>query len=137
STLLVGRPGSGRSTLLARWVADRLEEDGWFIERNADKIHRVWRLSGKRLVAGMMYMGDWEARLLDVVEEAREQKGILWFDDLHLFGRLGVTRQSERSFADFFRGPVQRGDVTLVGTITREQLARLEDDAPSFAGLFT
>jgi ATP-dependent Clp protease ATP-binding subunit ClpC len=137
STLLVGRPGSGRSTLLARWVSDRLEEDGWYIERNADKIHRVWRLSGKRLVAGMMYMGDWEARLLDVAEEAREHKGILWFDDLHLFGRLGVTRQSERSFADFFRGPVQRGDVTLVGAITREQLARLEDDAPSFAGLFT
>jgi ATP-dependent Clp protease ATP-binding subunit ClpC len=82
-------------------------------------------------------MGDWEARLLDVAEEAREHKGILWFDDLHLFGRLGVTRQSERSFADFFRGPVQRGDVTLVGAITREQLARLEDDAPSFAGLFT
>ncbi len=137
STLLVGRPGSGRSTLLARWVADRLEEDGWYLERNTDSIHHVWRLSGKRLVAGMMYMGDWEARLLDVVEEAREHKGVLWFDDLHLFGRLGMTRQSERSFADFFRGPVQRGDVTVIGTITREQLARLEDDAPSFAGLFT
>jgi ATP-dependent Clp protease ATP-binding subunit ClpA/ATP-dependent Clp protease ATP-binding subunit ClpC len=137
STLLVGRPGSGRSTLLSRWVADRLEEDGWYIERNTDRIHHVWRLSGKRLVAGMMYMGDWEARLLQVVEEAREYKGVLWFDDLHLFGRLGVTRQSERSFADFFRGPIQRGDVAVIGTITREQLARLEDDAPSFAGLFT
>ena len=137
STMLVGRPGSGRSTLLARWVADRLEEDGWFLHRHTDRIHRVWRLSGKRLVAGMKYLGDWEARLLDVVEEAREHRGILWFDDLHLFGRLGVTRQSERSFADFFRAPVQRGEVVVIGTVTREQLARLEDDAPSFAGLFT
>ncbi len=137
STVLVGRPGSGRSTLIARWVADRLEEDGWYLHRNADHIHRVWRLSGKRLVAGMSYLGDWEARLLSVVEEAREHKGILWFDDLHLFGRFGVTRQSERSFADFFRGPVQRGEVVVIGTSTREQLARLEDDAPSFAGLFT
>jgi len=137
STVLVGRPGSGRSTLLAHWVADRLEEDGWYLHRNSDRIHHVWRLSGKRLIAGMQYFGDWEERCLDVVEDARKHKGILWFDDLHLFGRLGVTRQSERSFADFFRGPVQRGELVVVGTATREQLARLEDDAPAFAGLFT
>ncbi|MBE7447817.1 MAG: ATP-dependent Clp protease ATP-binding subunit [Kofleriaceae bacterium] len=135
--ILVGRPGSGRSTLLARWVDDRLEEDGWHLHRDAERIHKVWRLSGKRLVAGMQYLGDWEERLLSVVEEAREHRGILWFDDLHLFGRLGVTRQSERSFADFFRAPLARGEVVIVGTTTREQLARLEDDAPAFAGLFT
>jgi len=29
SLILVGRPGSGRATLLSRWVADRLELDGW------------------------------------------------------------------------------------------------------------
>ncbi len=137
STVLIGRPGSGRSTLLARWVDDRLAEDGWFLHRNADRIHRVWRLSGKRLIAGMQYFGDWEARCLDVAEDARKHRGILWFDDLHLFGRLGITRQSERSFADFFRGPVQRGELVVIGTATREQLARLEDDAPAFAGLFT
>ena len=136
SVVVVGRPGSGRSTLVARWVGDRLEDDGWSLHRNADRIHRVWRLSGKRLIAGMQYFGDWEDRLLDLVTEARTHRGILWFDDLHLFGRLGVTRQSERSFADFFRGPVQRGELTLVATATPEQLARLEDDAPSFANLF-
>ncbi len=136
STVLVGRPGSGRATLLARWVGDRLEADGWYLHRNADRVQRVWRLSGKRLIAGMQYFGDWEDRLLDLVTDARAHRGLLWFDDLHLFGRLGVTRQSERSFADFFRGPVQRGELTIVATATREQLARLEDDAPSFAQLF-
>jgi len=136
STVLVGRPGSGRATLLARWVGDRLEADGWSLHRNADRVYRVWRLSGKRLIAGMQYFGDWEDRLLDLVTDARAHRGLLWFDDLHLFGRLGVTRQSERSFADFFRGPVQRGELTIVATATREQLARLEDDAPSFAQLF-
>ena len=136
STILVGRPGSGRATILHRWIADRLEEDGWYLHRNTDRIRRVWRLSGKRLIAGMQYFGDWEDRLLDLVTDAQRRRGILWFDDLHLFGRLGVTRQSERSFADFLRGPVQRGDITVIGTMTREQLARLDDDAASFAGLF-
>jgi hypothetical protein len=132
-TVLIGRPGSGRSTLLARWIGDRLDDDGWALHRNADRIHRVWRLAGQRLIAGMSYLGDWEERLLALVTEARRHRGILWFDDLHLFGRLGVTRQSERSFADFLHGPIQRGELVVVATATREQWARLEDDAPTFA----
>jgi ATP-dependent Clp protease ATP-binding subunit ClpC len=135
-TVLIGRPGSGRSTLLARWIGDRLDDDGWVLHRNTDRIHRVWRLAGQRLIAGMSYLGDWEERLLALVTEARRHRGILWFDDLHLFGRLGVTRQSERSFADFLHGPIQRGELVVVATATREQWARLEDDAPTFATLF-
>jgi ATP-dependent Clp protease ATP-binding subunit ClpA/ATP-dependent Clp protease ATP-binding subunit ClpC len=68
-----------------------------------------------------------------VLDEARKRRGILWIEDLHLFGRLGQSRQSERSFADFFRGPVRRGDVALVAEMTREQHARLERDAPGLA----
>jgi ATP-dependent Clp protease ATP-binding subunit ClpA/ATP-dependent Clp protease ATP-binding subunit ClpC len=136
STLLVGRPGAGRSTVLARWVADRLEADGWSLHRSLERVRRVWKLSGRRLIAGMQYFGDWEERCLDLATEAGKSRAILWLDDLHLFGRLGVSRQSERSFADFFRGPLQRGELTIVGTITPEQLARLEADAPAFVDLF-
>jgi ATP-dependent Clp protease ATP-binding subunit ClpA/ATP-dependent Clp protease ATP-binding subunit ClpC len=135
STVLVGRPGSGRTTLLNRWVDDRLTEDGFELHRNLDLVHHVWRLSGKRLIAGMSYLGDWEARCLHVVEEARQHRGILWLEDLHLFGRLGQSRQSERSLADLFRAPIQRGQLTVVATMTAEQLQRLEDDAPALAAL--
>src|SRR5690606_5809662 len=68
-----------------------------------------------------------------VLDEARAKKGILWIEDLHLFGRLGQSRQSERSFADFFRGPVRRGDLAIVAELTQEQFARLERDAPGLA----
>ncbi|HUJ62016.1 MAG TPA: AAA family ATPase [Kofleriaceae bacterium] len=127
---VVGPPGAGKTTLIRQWVADRLREDGYPIHKNLDKCFHVWRLTGKRLIAGMAYIGQWEERLLSVLDEARKHKGILWIDDLHLFGRLGQSRQSERSFADFFRGPVRRGDLAIVGELTREQHARLERDAP-------
>jgi ATP-dependent Clp protease ATP-binding subunit ClpA/ATP-dependent Clp protease ATP-binding subunit ClpC len=48
-------------------------------------------------------------------------------------GRLGQSRQSERSFADFFRGPVRRGDLAIVAELSPEQHARLERDAPGLA----
>jgi ATP-dependent Clp protease ATP-binding subunit ClpA/ATP-dependent Clp protease ATP-binding subunit ClpC len=133
SVAVVGPPGSGKTSLIQQWIADRLREDGYGIHRNLDRCAHVWRLTGKRLIAGMSYLGQWEERLLAVLAEARAKRGILWIDDLHLFGRLGQSRQSERSFADFFRGPVRRGDVALIAEMTREQHARLERDAPGLA----
>ena len=133
STAVVGPPGSGKTMLIRQWIADRLDEDGFPIHKNLDRVHHVWRLSGKRVIAGMSYLGQWEERCLSILDEARKHKGILWIEDLHLFGRLGQSRQSERSFADFFRGPVRRGDLAMLAEMTHEQFARLERDAPGLA----
>jgi ATP-dependent Clp protease ATP-binding subunit ClpA/ATP-dependent Clp protease ATP-binding subunit ClpC len=133
SVAVVGPPGSGKTTLLHTWIGDRLVEDGHPVHKNMDKVHHVWRLSGKRLIAGMSYLGQWEERCLALLDEARAKKAILWIEDLHLFGRLGQSRQSERSFADFFRGPVRRGDLCVIAELTGEQHARFERDAPGLA----
>ncbi len=133
SAAVVGPPGAGKTMLIHQWIADRLVEDGHPIHRNLDKCHHVWRISGKRLIAGMSHLGEWEERCLAILEDARRRRAILWIDDLHLFGRLGQSRQSERSFADFFRGPVRRGDLAIIAEMTPEQLARLERDAPGLA----
>jgi ATP-dependent Clp protease ATP-binding subunit ClpA/ATP-dependent Clp protease ATP-binding subunit ClpC len=133
SAAVVGPPGAGKTMLIYQWIADRLAEDGHPIHKNLDRCHHVWRLSGKRLIAGMSHLGEWEERCLAVLEDARKRKGILWIEDLHLWGRLGQSRQSERSFADFFRGPVRRGDLAIVAEMTPEQHARLERDAPGLA----
>ena len=133
SVAVVGPPGAGKSQLILQWIADRLVEDGYPIHKNLDRVHHVWRIAGKRVIAGMSYLGQWEDRCLAVLEDARKHRGILWLDDLHLFGRLGQSRQSERSFADFFRGPLRRGDLAIVAELTAEQHARLERDAPGLA----
>src|SRR3569623_1929784 len=133
STAVVGPPGAGKTMLIHQWIAARLAEDGHPLHRNLDKCHHVWRISGKRLIAGMSHLGEWEERCLAVLDETRRRKGILWIEDLHLFGRLGQSRQSARSFADFFRGPVRRGDVAIIAEMTPEQLARLARAAPGLA----
>ncbi|MEO8843364.1 MAG: AAA family ATPase [Kofleriaceae bacterium] len=133
SVMVIGPPGSGKTLLIHQWIKERLAEDGYFIHKNLDKCFHVWRLSGKRLIAGMSHLGEWEERCLAVLDDAKKRRGILWLEDLHLFGRLGQSRQSERSFADFFRGPVRRGDLAIIAEMTTEQRARLERDAPGLA----
>jgi ATP-dependent Clp protease ATP-binding subunit ClpA/ATP-dependent Clp protease ATP-binding subunit ClpC len=133
SAMVVGPPGSGKTTLIQQWIADRLVQDGYPLHKNLDRCHHVFRLSGKRVIAGMTHLGEWEERCFAILDDARARKGILWIEDLQLFGRLGQSRQSERSFADFFRGPVRRGDLAIIAELTAEQRARLERDAPGLA----
>ncbi|GAB5540295.1 MAG: hypothetical protein SangKO_000550 [Sandaracinaceae bacterium] len=135
--VLLGPPGVGKSTLLHRWVSDLLEADDYAAHRNLDRAHEVWRLSATRVLAGMSYVGDWEKRCVELTHEAADPRVVLWVDDLHTFGTAGRSRQSERSLADFFRGPVARGEVTMIGEATPAQWHRLQEHAPAFADRFT
>ncbi|EYF07117.1 AAA family ATPase [Chondromyces apiculatus] len=135
--LVVGAPGSGKSTLIQRAVLDLLEADGYFTHRNLDRVRGVWQVAGRRLLAGMSHLGEWEKRCVGLLEDAIGRNLVLVVDDVHHFARLGQSRESTRSLAEFFRGPLARRELTIVGECTLEGLRLLEQEAPSFAALFT
>jgi ATP-dependent Clp protease ATP-binding subunit ClpA/ATP-dependent Clp protease ATP-binding subunit ClpC len=135
--LVVGAPGSGKTTLIHRAVLDLIEADGYAAHRNVERVRRVFQVSGRRLIAGMSHLGDWEKRVVAILDEARSHRVVLVVDDVHHFGRIGRSQQSDRALADLFRGPLARRELALVGECTAAQLRALEEDAPSFASLFT
>lgn len=135
--ILVGPPGCGKTTIFNHFVKDLVDNDDFGTHKNLDRIHNVWATSGKRLIAGQSLVGQWEERVNQLVAELRGKKLILFIEDIAAFGRIGRTRDSDRSLADAFRGPLERGEILLVGEATPEEIAQLEDDAPSFANLFT
>ena len=136
STVLVGAPGCGKSTLLRQLVVDTLAQEGWAAHRNMDKVTHFHRLSGKTIIAGMSRVGEWEQRCVDLFDDLRGRKIVLLVTDLHLFGRIGKARDSERALSDFFRGPVTRGEIVICAECTPEGLQRLEEDDPAFAAAF-
>jgi ATP-dependent Clp protease ATP-binding subunit ClpC len=135
--VLIGPPGVGKTTLLHRFASDLLEADDYPSHRNLDKVHELWRISSRRILAGMSHLGDWEQRCTSLASEARDPRVILWAEDLAAFGRAGRSRDSDRTLSDVFRGPMARGELAMVGEATRSAWSRLEEDAPAFADLFT
>ncbi|HYP99527.1 MAG TPA: AAA family ATPase [Polyangiaceae bacterium] len=137
SVLLVGPPGSGKSALLAQAVSDLLEAEDFHTHGNLDLVHNVLRLSGRQIIAGMSYVGQWEARAVELLAFAKRHRRILWLDDAHAFSSIGKTTVSDRVLADFFRGPLARGDLIALAECTPEQFSLLQHEAPGFAAAFT
>jgi ATP-dependent Clp protease ATP-binding subunit ClpA/ATP-dependent Clp protease ATP-binding subunit ClpC len=136
SVLLVGPPGCGKTTIIKRLVSDLLAAEDYATHQNLDKVTHIWRILGKQLIAGMSYLGQWEQRCVELLEDLRGRKIVLTIPDVHLFGRIGRTRDSQRALSDFFRGPIARGEMVILGECTPEQLQRLEEDDPAFAAAF-
>ncbi|MBV1861296.1 MAG: hypothetical protein KUG77_22955, partial [Nannocystaceae bacterium] len=137
SVLLVGASGSGKSCLFQQVVADLLCADDYPSHRNLDKIHKVWRVRGQRIIAGMSYLGEWEERCVNIALACRKHRGVLWIEDIAGWGRIGQTRGSDRALATFFRGPMMRNELVAFAECTPEGLAQLQDEAPGFAAAFT
>ncbi|MCA9611962.1 MAG: ATP-dependent Clp protease ATP-binding subunit [Myxococcales bacterium] len=136
SFVLLGAPGAGKRTALRRGVLDLVEAEGYATHRDLERTTRVFSMAGSRLIAGMSRVGEWEERALEVVAAGRGRGLVLVVEDLHTFGRVGRSRDSERCLADVLRGPVERGELVLTGSCTAAQWTRLEEDAPGFAALF-
>jgi ATP-dependent Clp protease ATP-binding subunit ClpA/ATP-dependent Clp protease ATP-binding subunit ClpC len=136
STLVVGPAGAGKSMLVRQAIADIVELDGYPVHRNLDRVTSFYRVSGRHLIAGMSRAGDWEQRCVELASDVRDRRIVLLVPDVHHFARIGRSRDSDRALSDFFRGPVARGEMAMVGECTPEQLRRLEDEDAAFAAAF-
>jgi DNA polymerase III delta prime subunit len=130
--LILGPRGAGKTAVLheivRRFVAAR---------RSAHSgQEQFWLLAPQRLVAGMSYVGEWEARLLAIVKHAQEQRHILYFDDLLGLYQAGISAQSSLSMAHVLKPYIERRDVRIVAEMTPEALRVLQEKDRGLADQF-
>jgi ATP-dependent Clp protease ATP-binding subunit ClpA len=102
----------------------------------ADLSGDVWLISPQRLISGMSYVGQWEARLLAILKEAQRKHHTLFFDDLVGLFSAGRSNSSSLSVADVLKPYIERRDVRVVAEITPEALRVLQELDRSFVDLF-
>ena len=123
---LVGEPGVGK-TAIAEELAQRILA-GSVPETIKDKRLVVLDLSG--MVAGSKYRGEFEERIRKVVDEVRENQGILLFiDELHtIIGAGGAEGALDAS--NILKPSLSRGELQIIGATTLEEYRKyIEKDA--------
>lgn len=132
SLILVGSPGSGK-TAIVHEVARRIRR-----KECPEALHdrELWAVSGASLIAGMTFIGQWQEKLTNLVQEVRKKRHILFIEDIAGLADAGRWSKSDENMADFLKPYIQTGDVVLIGESTPERLRYTERLTPSFLAQF-
>lgn len=135
--LLVGERDVGKTAILHDAVRREIEHK--VASRSAayrGGRERTFRLSPQRLIAGMMYVGQWEGRLRAILEHASKWQHTLVFDNLLGLFQAGRTSKSDTCFADLLRPWLAQREIRFVAETTPEGLRLLRERDRGFADLF-
>lgn len=124
--VLLGDPGVGK-TAVVEGLAKRLAEGD---VPDALYGHRLLSLDLASTVAGTMYRGEFEARLKQIVDEAKQDpKTILFIDEIHNIVGAGSTSGSLDA-ANILKPALARGEIRCIGATTwSEYKKHIEPDA--------
>ncbi|MEZ5300144.1 MAG: AAA family ATPase [Verrucomicrobiales bacterium] len=118
AALLVGPPGVGKTALVMELA-------------RAGGIDRpIFQTGGARLVAGQTGFGMWQKRVRELVEEAREQKAILYLGSLFELMETGTYEGNAEGIASFLRPYFVRGELIAILEATPEQVPAIEKRDP-------
>ena len=130
--LLVGPRRAGKTAVVHECVYRHVQKR---VSPHVTK-NNVWLLAPQRLISGMMYVGQWEDRLLAIMREAKKRDHVLYFDDLLGLYHAGVSSGSDLNVAHVMRPYVERHDFRMLGEITPDALRVLREQDRGFADLF-
>jgi ATP-dependent Clp protease ATP-binding subunit ClpC len=124
--LLLGEPGVGKTAIVEG--LSKMITEGCVPLALAHK--RIFAIDIALLIAGTMYRGEFEGRLRQITEEAKNNSDILLFiDELHTIVGAGAASGSMDA-ANILKPALARGEIRCIGaTTTTEFKKNIESDS--------
>ena len=129
SILLIGEGGVGKTSEVQRLARNLVRS-----RRGAEDVPGLWATSSERLLAGMVFVGMWQERLLKVIDEASRLGDILYVDRLL---PLMAPQSSGASLLDLLLPAMRRGDLSVVAECSAAELSRARRIDPEAVDVFT
>lgn len=137
--LLIGEAGIGKTTVLADAVRqlrkESLKDQDAEQPSHLQQVERYWLSNASRLIAGMSFLGQWEERVEEMIDELAEIRGVLCIENLLTLARTGSTEPAA-SLAGFFRYFMLADELRMVAECTRTELEVIRRLLPGFDSLF-
>lgn len=128
SVLLVGESGVGKSAIVYEACRRILANDAG--HRLTDM--RVWQLSGGQLMAGMRFLGEWQERVIALVNEAVDFGVILFVENLIELLETSGNDPHARGIPGILLPHILSGDLVMMTEARPEQIAWAEKSHPGF-----
>ncbi|MBA2661323.1 MAG: ATP-dependent Clp protease ATP-binding subunit [Bradymonadaceae bacterium] len=128
SVLLTGPPGVGKSVIIQDVVGRILAGD---VPETLKGVG-VWQISGGRLMAGMRFLGQWQERVINLIEEVKTSGAVLFAENLIELLESSGTEQHVEGIPGLLLPHILSGDIVLVTEARPEQLSLAEQKHPSF-----
>lgn len=132
SLILVGPSESGKTSVLHELVHRMARQNA------PEALHdrEVWMLTPDRIIAGAQFVGTWEERIQDLVNECRKKQHILYVNDLPGLLEIGRWSKSDNNVGQALRPHIASGEVVIIGESTPDRLQMGERIGASFMNLF-
>ena len=114
--VLIGEPGVGK-TAIVQGLASRIAKNQ-VPEQLIGK--RILGLDMGQLVAGTMFRGEFEARLKEVLKEAKAKRVILFIDEIHMIVGAGSAAGSMDA-ANMLKPALSQGLIQVIGATTLDE----------------
>lgn len=113
NAIIIGESGVGKTALVEALVQTVVANTSSFFLNN--KIFFELNLSS--LIAGTKYRGEFEARIKQVIEEAKNENVILFIDEIHTLIGAGDA-EGALDAANILKPALSTGEITLIGATT-------------------
>jgi ATP-dependent Clp protease ATP-binding subunit ClpC len=124
SLLLVGPRGAGKSALVRRFARGLVERG----RGKAGRRRRLWATTADRIVAGMIYLGMWQQRCLQLVDELSDSDDALYVDRLV---DVLAPMSDGASIAELLGGAVIDHQLSLIAECDEVELVRARQRFPA------
>ncbi|MBV9019604.1 MAG: AAA family ATPase [Ktedonobacteraceae bacterium] len=124
--ILIGDSGVGKTTIVGG-LAQRIVDGKVSAELHGK---RLIELSASSLVAGTKYRGEFEERLLKILEEAETSGNIILFiDEMHLLIGTGRAADGSIDAAGILKPALAGGRLRCIGATTPQEYRTIEKDS--------
>ena len=124
SVILHGEAGVGK-TAIAEGVAVFLRSAA---APEALRSRPIYELSLSEMVSGTRYRGDFEERVTCAVRRIRDERAIVFVDEVHTLMGLGSSQSNGMDAANILKPALARGEMSMIGATTTDELDALRQD---------
>ncbi len=128
SLLLVGPTGVGKTAFVQR-LAHHLLDRRRGKKGEGRRQVSLWATSADHIIAGMIYLGMWQDRVLSLIDALSHEGNYLYVDRL---SDLMAPQSDGASIAELMAPAVAAGEISVIAECDERELARCRQRNPSF-----